>query len=144
MGETTIYGFSNLPTHITKMASNYCSLLFVFLSLFVISTLYEASALGSQDKVGNWIPIPNLKDPEVVKIANFAVMENNKEAKPKTNLTFIDVYKGEKQVVAGLINYRLWISAKDGSITGVGKYLAIVSSMLNKSLKLVSFANISN
>lgn len=65
----------------------------------------------SKQVLPTWRPIQNLKDPEVLRIANFAVTEHNKEA--KTNLTFVAVLKGETIVVAGL-RYKLVISAKDG------------------------------
>lgn len=88
------------------MASNFSSLVIVFLSLLFVA------ALANQNKVlPTWRPIQNLKDPEVLRIANFAVTEHNKEA--KTNLTFVAVLKGETIVVAGL-RYKLVISAKDG------------------------------
>lgn len=108
------YTFSNLLSHYNKrekrkkkkMASNFSSLVIVFLSLLFVA------ALANQNKVlPTWRPIQNLKDPEVLRIANFAVTEHNKEA--KTNLTFVAVLKGETIVVAGL-RYKLVISAKDG------------------------------
>lgn len=128
------------------MASNNSSLLFVFLSLLVVSTVYkEASALESPDhpKHGGWTPIKNLKDPLVIKVAEFAVTEHNEKAKPKTNVTFVDVLRGDKQVVAGL-NFRLWINATDGSVDGKGKYLAIVyyKPWGHESMELLSFSNV--
>lgn len=108
------YTFSNLLSHYNKrekrkkkkMASNFSSLVIVFLSLLFVA------ALANQNKVlPTWRPIQNLKDPEVLRIANFALTEHNKEA--KTNLTFVAVLKGETIVVAGL-RYKLVISAKDG------------------------------
>ncbi|GFP88443.1 cysteine proteinase inhibitor 4 [Phtheirospermum japonicum] len=61
--------------------------------------------------LGGSVPIRNLKDPEVVKAAKFAVTEHNEETNSK--LVFVRVVKGEEQSVEGSL-YRLTISAKDG------------------------------
>ncbi|GFP88442.1 cysteine proteinase inhibitor 4 [Phtheirospermum japonicum] len=61
--------------------------------------------------LGGSVPIRNLKDPEVVKAAKFAVTEHNKQT--NTTLVLVRVVKGEEQTVEGAM-YRLTISAKDG------------------------------
>ncbi|MQM02766.1 hypothetical protein Taro_035539 [Colocasia esculenta] len=61
-------------------------------------------------QVGGYRPIPNIKDPHVQEIAEFAVAEYNKQVGKA--LVFISVVSGEQQVVAGT-NYKLVIEAED-------------------------------
>ncbi|KAL7088544.1 hypothetical protein ACP275_13G133500 [Erythranthe tilingii] len=123
------------------MAPKYLSLLFALASILVI----EASTLGGKTTtLGGWKPIPNLKDPQVVKVANFAVAEHNKEA--KTTLEFVTIVKGEQQVVAGL-KYRLVISAKGAAAAAAApkSYNAeVVSQPWKKLLELLSFEETRN
>ncbi|KAK4439442.1 putative MO25-like protein [Sesamum alatum] len=123
------------------MALKSRSLLFVFFAILMASALNEASPVWKRKAiVGGWRPIDNLKDPEVVEIANFAVTEHNKEA--SAALAFEAVVKGETQVVAGT-NYRLVIAAKDGSAAGSKQYQAVVwDKPWQKFRKLVSFEEI--
>ncbi|KAF5177758.1 Histidine-containing phosphotransfer protein [Thalictrum thalictroides] len=72
--------------------------------------------------VGGWKPIEDIKDPHVQELGKFAVSEHNKEA--KTDLSFNEVVRGDTQVVSGL-NYRLVVTAKDGSLKK-NEYEAIV------------------
>ncbi|KAL8032971.1 hypothetical protein ABFX02_13G132600 [Erythranthe guttata] len=117
------------------MAPKYLSLIFALASILVI----EGSTLGGKGTtLGGWKPIPDLKDPQVVKAANFAVAEHNKEA--KTTLEFVTIVKGEQQVVAGL-RYRLVISAKSSAAAAAPtSYNAeVLSQPWKKLLKLISF-----
>ncbi|KAL0443024.1 UNVERIFIED_CONTAM: putative MO25-like protein [Sesamum latifolium] len=117
------------------MAQKSLALLSVFLAILLASALNEASPV-----VGGWKPIDNLKDPEVVAIANFAVTEHNKQ--DGTALAFESVVKGETQVVAGT-NFRLVIAAKDGSAAGSKQYRALVwDKPWQKFRKLLSFEEI--
>ncbi|KAL7130414.1 hypothetical protein ABFS83_13G132500 [Erythranthe nasuta] len=124
------------------MAPKYLSLLFALASILVI----EASTLGGKaTTLGGWKPIPNLKDPEVVKVANFAVAEHNKEA--KTSLEFVTIVKGEQQVVAGL-KYRLVISTKASGAAAAAAPKSFNAEVLSqpwkKLLKLLSFVESRN
>ncbi|KAL3614952.1 hypothetical protein CASFOL_040613 [Castilleja foliolosa] len=104
----------------------------------------EAAPLGGSEMIiGGWQPIKNLTDPLVVKIANFAVAEHNKQPKA-TKLEFVSVVKGGTQVVAGA-NYRLVISATEsgGKSTKPEYYKTIVFEKLkDKALKLISFEKV--
>ncbi|KAK6123591.1 hypothetical protein DH2020_042666 [Rehmannia glutinosa] len=91
---------------------------------------------------GGWMPIEDLKDPEVVMAAKFAVKEHNKQA--NTTLIFITMVKGERLEVAGWL-FRLVISAKDGRTTKPKNYRAVVWSRVwlkKKPLILDSFKEI--
>ncbi|KAI3456548.1 hypothetical protein Pfo_013211 [Paulownia fortunei] len=123
------------------MAPKSPPLLFVFLSILVVSVPSEASSLPRRGTiVGGWRPIDNPKDPEVVKIAKFAVTEHNKQA--NATLSFVTVVKGESQVVAGM-NYRLVISAKDGGAADPKNYRALVwYKPWQKFIQLLSFEEI--
>ncbi|KAF9623976.1 hypothetical protein IFM89_007419 [Coptis chinensis] len=87
-------------------------ILLLSLIFFQVSTgSFGVSRMG---RVGGWTPIKDIKDPEVQDIGKFAVTEHNKEE--KTELRFVQVVRGESQVVAGF-NYRLILAAVDGSVT---------------------------
>ncbi|CAA0815415.1 Cysteine proteinase inhibitor 5 [Striga hermonthica] len=110
------------------------------LIIAILSFLFASAAEGASGRgalVGGWKSIEDLKDPEVVRIAKFAVAQHNKEA--STNLSFVDVVKGESQVVSGT-NYRLVISAVDGGAGAPRNYTAVVwSKPWEKFVKLISF-----
>lgn len=114
------------------------SLLFI-LSLILVVSFAKETELSI---VGNWRPIHNLKDREVVMAAKFAVMKYNKQV--NRNLTFVAVVKGREQLVKGL-NFQLVISAKDGVAAHPKNYSAFVWSGLwlkaNKFI-LISFKEI--
>ncbi|XP_058732676.1 cysteine proteinase inhibitor 5-like [Vicia villosa] len=103
---------------------------FQFLALLLI---LFASATTSQAIIGGWSPIKNISDPYVIELANFAVVENNKQ-KGET-LKFEKLIKGESQVVVGT-NYRLTLSAKNGWSSN--NYEAVVWD-LKHLRKLTSF-----
>ncbi|KAG6394140.1 hypothetical protein SASPL_144719 [Salvia splendens] len=116
------------------MAPKSLHILLASLSLLAIALTISA-ARGPI--VGGWRPIGNSNAPEIVEIAKFAVSEHNKQA--HASLVFVTVVKGETQVVAG-INYKLQISAKDGSAAAPKTYSAVVySRAAPKSLELTSF-----
>ncbi|KAG8371572.1 hypothetical protein BUALT_Bualt13G0101900 [Buddleja alternifolia] len=115
------------------MAPKPLSLLFV-LSVLVASFSYEASAGGEYQR------IIDLKDPHVVHIGEFAVTEHNNQN--KTTLEFVEIVKGEKQVVAGF-NYKLLIAAKDGATSMPNNYEAVIFEDLQSVLKLKSFKIVS-
>ncbi|GFQ00023.1 cysteine proteinase inhibitor 1 [Phtheirospermum japonicum] len=120
------------------MAPKSISLLFLILSVMAVLSPNEALKGGAV--VGNWRPIENLKDPEVVNIAKFAVAEHNKQA--RTSLSLVDVVKGETQVVAGT-NYRLVVTAKDSAAAQTKNYTAVVWYKPWQHLKqLISFGEI--
>ncbi|WCJ30744.1 Cysteine proteinase inhibitor [Euphorbia peplus] len=84
---------------------------------------------------GRWVPIKDLKDPNVVEIANFAINEHNK--KTNTNLKLETIEKGDSQVVSGM-NYRLLMVVNEGA--SKNKYEAVVWEKARTHLKtLVSF-----
>ncbi|KAK6148247.1 hypothetical protein DH2020_019159 [Rehmannia glutinosa] len=94
------------------------SLIYIFILILIILTPTN----GDKGPVsGSSKPIENLKDPEVVTAAKFAITEHNKKA--NTKLVFVDVVKGEEQIVQGSM-YRLVISAKDGPFKPNSYYLA--------------------
>nr|AFK43152.1 unknown [Medicago truncatula] len=82
----------------------------LFLSVVSVFTVSD----GKDALVGGWTPIKNVKDPQVVEIAKFAVTEYGKQSGSK--LSFVKVIKGETQVVSGT-NYRLVLAAKVVSAT---------------------------
>ncbi|MQM16017.1 hypothetical protein Taro_048970 [Colocasia esculenta] len=86
-------------------------------------------------KVGGYQPIPNIKDPHVQEIAEFAVAEYNKQAGKA--LVFVSVVSGEQQVVTGT-NYKLVIEAEDCSV--IKTYEAVVyDKSWEKVRELTSF-----
>ncbi|CAI9756662.1 unnamed protein product [Fraxinus pennsylvanica] len=112
------------------------AILLIILPILVAS-IQVSTALGGRKGglVGGWRPIENLNDPNVQKIAKYAVQEHNKQAKSK--LQFLSVVKGETQVVSGT-NYKLVISAKNGAVPH--NYQAIVwEKPWEKFRKLTSF-----
>uniref|UniRef100_A0A7N2LIX1 Cystatin domain-containing protein n=1 Tax=Quercus lobata TaxID=97700 RepID=A0A7N2LIX1_QUELO len=62
------------------------------------------------EQLGGWVPIPNINDPHVKEIADFAVKEYNMEK--QANLKLEGIIKGEKQIVDG-VNYGLTLATKD-------------------------------
>ncbi|MQM02930.1 hypothetical protein Taro_035702 [Colocasia esculenta] len=72
-------------------------------------------------QVGSYEPIPDLSDPYIQLIANFAVAQHNCRQTGEA-LVYVRVESGQKQVVAG-INYRLIVVATDA---GVKEYEAVV------------------
>ncbi|KAK9715075.1 hypothetical protein RND81_06G141500 [Saponaria officinalis] len=89
-----------------------------FFILSLLAVIATASAI-----VGSYKPIPDLHDPHVQEIAKYAVSEHNKHTSAARLLEYVEIVKGESQVVAG-INYRLVISAKDGG--GINNFVAVV------------------
>ncbi|MQM15186.1 hypothetical protein Taro_048125 [Colocasia esculenta] len=86
-------------------------------------------------KVGGYQPIPNIKDPHVLEIAEFAVEEYNKQAGKA--LVFVSVVSGDQQVVAGT-NYKLVIEAEDCGV--IKTYEAVVyDKSWEKVRELTSF-----
>ncbi|KAG8365957.1 hypothetical protein BUALT_Bualt17G0026000 [Buddleja alternifolia] len=122
------------------MAPKSRSLLFIFLfSILMVFFSDEASAVlggGKGARVGGWRPIDDLKNPQVVEIAKFAVEEHNKQA--KTSLKFAAVVKGETQTVAGT-NYKLVISAKDGGAAAKNYEAVVWDKPWQKFRQLTSF-----
>ncbi|EYU27692.1 hypothetical protein ABFS82_13G133400 [Erythranthe guttata] len=115
------------------MALKSRSVLFLLLSIMVVSSINEAGATF----FGIWLPIANLKTPEVVQIAKFAVAEHNKEA--KTSLQFVTVVRGETKLAVGK-NYRLVITVKGSGSAQPKNYTAVVwSRPLIKYQQLLTF-----
>lgn len=83
----------------------------------------------------DWTPIPNVKDPHVQEMGNFAVAEYNKQT--GESLKFKGVVSGEMQLVAGM-NYRLILMAKNGGL--IAEYEVVVYECPWENLKeLTSF-----
>ncbi|WCJ43596.1 Cysteine proteinase inhibitor [Euphorbia peplus] len=82
----------------------------------------------------NWIPFKDLKDPDVVEIANFAVNEHNKKANTKFKLETIE--KAESRFFMGM-NYRLLLVVNE--CASKNKYEAIIWEKAVTHLALVSF-----
>lgn len=99
------------------MVPKFCSLLFVTPLILVVSFANQARSTIA----GNWKPIRNLKDPEVVMVAKIEVMEHKKQA--NKILDFIIIVKGEQLIVGISIKYRLVISAKDGIVAHPKNYI---------------------
>ncbi|KAF1882014.1 hypothetical protein Lal_00038657 [Lupinus albus] len=72
-------------------------------------------------RYGGWAAINDINDTHVKEIADFAVIEHNKQS--GDNLKLESIIKGETQVVSGT-NYRLVLTASDGS--AAKKYVAAV------------------
>ncbi|XP_073025250.1 cysteine proteinase inhibitor 1-like [Primulina eburnea] len=114
-------------------------------SFLVIYLILLSSAMlggGKSSSVARWQVISNLKDPEVVEIAKFAVKEYNKRA--ETILALVSVIKGEMQIVNGK-NYRLVIITKDGfkAMTGKSTYRVVVwDKPWKKERRVTSFEKI--
>ncbi|KAJ0929421.1 putative Cystatin domain-containing protein [Helianthus annuus] len=115
--------------HPSKMHNHF---IITFLIMFF---LYKPSAALRDGLHGGWKPIPDVTDPTVVSIGEFAIDEHNKES--HDSLKFSKVIKGEEQVVQGT-NYNLTITAAYG---GAEKnYVALVWDIpWQKFRKLVSF-----
>ncbi|KAL5101246.1 hypothetical protein RYX36_005573 [Vicia faba] len=101
------------------------ALLFLYLSVFC------------EGITGGWNPIENIKDPHVLEIAQFAVTEQQKQSGVK--LSLVEIINGETQIVAG-VNYRLVLTASDGSVTK--KYQAQVVEQPTNTKILTSFTTL--
>ncbi|KAJ8492683.1 hypothetical protein OPV22_014404 [Ensete ventricosum] len=114
----------------------------VLLLLLLIGAVLSASAAASSGKaLGGWTPIKDVNDPHVLEIAQFAVSEHNKQA--NSGLALDKVVKGETQVVSGA-NYRLVLSASDGSGASA-RYEAVVwEKPWEKFRQLTSFKKLVN
>lgn len=74
----------------------------------VLALVAAAATVAHRQQVGGWKKIPNLKDPLVQEIANFAVSEYNKKSQPAVNnFTYSALYTGETQVVVHGIEVNL-------------------------------------
>jgi hypothetical protein len=89
-----------------------------FLLLLLVVLMASAAAWEQWEEfgLGGYSPINDINDPQVTKIANFAVTRYNKRS--ETKLKFEKVIKGESQAV-GLTktNYKLTLSASNGSVS---------------------------
>ncbi|GAB2301034.1 hypothetical protein Dimus_035070 [Dionaea muscipula] len=127
------------PPHRSLNNSFSFSSMLLFL-LLVLFHLHSATAAGGLKPklLGDYRPIKNLRDPHVIEIAKFAVSEHNKQA--HSNLQFIEVVKGEAQIVKGK-NFRLVIEANDGAVSG--DYQAVVHEHVSGNHKsLTSFTKL--
>ncbi|AET04033.2 putative Cystatin domain-containing protein [Medicago truncatula] len=80
--------------------------------VLVLVVLLAFTATKQAIPIGNLSPINNINDPKVIDVANFAVKEyNNRRRKPEEKLRLWKVIKGESQIVADGVNYRLTLSA---------------------------------
>ncbi|XP_074566976.1 multicystatin-like [Curcuma longa] len=91
---------------------------------------------SSKTKVGGWETIINLQDPEVRKVATFAVSEYGKQQGASFEL--VDVFAARRKVVAG-VKYQLVLDVETPS-KSVSKFGALVNQSLKGDLELVSFA----
>ncbi|KAL3627347.1 hypothetical protein CASFOL_028710 [Castilleja foliolosa] len=116
------------------------SSLFIMLSIMMVFFLVANEASHPpfpSPTPGDWQVIDNVNDTSVVNIGKFAVTEHNRET--RKSLRFLNVVKGEMQVVSGT-QYRLVINATDGGTTR--EYSAKVLSQpwnKNNSTQLLSF-----
>lgn len=119
-----------------------CFLALPVLLLVLLGAVLPAPAAESSGKaLGGWTPIKDFNDPHVQEIAQFAVSEHNKQA--NSALALGKVVKGETQVVSGT-NYRLVLSASDGSGASA-KYEAVVwEKPWEKFRQLTSFKKLVN
>jgi predicted ATP-grasp superfamily ATP-dependent carboligase len=98
------------------------SLLFIAITMVVVDvTLADG-----------WIPIKNLENKHVVKIAEFAVKEHNRQA--GSELRLYSIHKGELQVKEGT-DYRLLLAV----IGAGGLHEAVVHESYDYSTVLISF-----
>lgn len=93
---------------------------------------------STKTQVGGWETIINLQDPEVRKVAAFAVSEYGKQQGASYEL--VDVFAVRRKVVAG-IKYQLVLDVKTPS-KSVSKFGALVNQSLKGDLELVSFAQV--
>ncbi|KAF5196131.1 Cysteine proteinase inhibitor [Thalictrum thalictroides] len=125
------------------MVSTQSSFILLLVICFLVSTYAIApspsqSPSASTGLVGGYKPIDNITDPHIHDLGEFAVSEHNNKA--KTSLKFVNVIKGQSQVVAG-INYRLVIAAKKDGIER--NYLAVVYERPGGKIKtLTSFKSL--
>ncbi|KAG6533085.1 hypothetical protein ZIOFF_006946 [Zingiber officinale] len=110
------------------------TLSFLVFFFFFISSQVFASA-NSVNRLGGWKTIVDTQDPNVQKVAKFAVSEYAKQQGQSFEL--VDVVAAQRQVVAGF-NYRLLLEAK-ASTGKVSKYGVLVDESLKGDLKLVAF-----
>ncbi|KAK7331127.1 hypothetical protein VNO77_25341 [Canavalia gladiata] len=109
-----------------------------FENLLLLVILFASMIVRNEAIPGGWTPIKNLKDPHVQQIANFAVIEYDKQS--GANLKLVNVIRGDTQVVAG-ISYRLVLAASNGPSTG--KYQAVVLEKAGlQDKKLISFTSL--
>ncbi|KAL3628202.1 hypothetical protein CASFOL_027248 [Castilleja foliolosa] len=127
-----------------KMTLNFPLSSFIFLLVLVLIPIKGNNCgpiryAADDDLIGSSEPITNLKDPEVLMAAKFAVTKHNKQA--KTSLIYVTLIKGQSQLVSSML-YELVISAKDGSAGKPKLYRAQVWDrvwMKNPRLILDSF-----
>ncbi|KAL3641470.1 hypothetical protein CASFOL_016438 [Castilleja foliolosa] len=122
------------------------SLPFPFVILTISLALYSFQAFASAPgpgpalaPLGDYkVPEPiNPNDPTVIKMANFAVSEQNR--KPGAiKLELVRVVKADIVVFGGL-NYRLVITATEAGVKSPANYVAVVLESNNEPLKLVYF-----
>ncbi|KAF8082346.1 hypothetical protein N665_0831s0009 [Sinapis alba] len=107
--------------------------IFLFLLSFILLPLH----IFASESFGDWGPIRDVKDPQVIKIGQFAVFEYNKQS--KSVLKFMNIVRGEFQIVSG-INYRLVVETNDGSNNVGTMYEAVVLDQpWMKTINLTSF-----
>ncbi|XP_058746721.1 cysteine proteinase inhibitor 1-like [Vicia villosa] len=106
-------------------------------SFVIFVVLFSSLSVFSEGVPGGWSPIENIKDPHVLEIAQFAVTAQQKLSGVK--LSLVEVISGETQVIAG-INFRLVLTAQDGSVTK--KYQAQVVEKDNHAKSLTSFKSL--
>ncbi|GFP99825.1 cysteine proteinase inhibitor 5 [Phtheirospermum japonicum] len=123
----------------SKSLSLPLAILTISVAIYSFLAVASAAALGGRKIPDYWEPIENLTDPSVVRIANFAVAEQNKQPNA-TKLEFVSIIKGERQVVAGFL-YRLVIAATVGGSksTEPNYYFATLYESSEKVLELTSF-----
>ena len=128
-------------THIVVIMSPY-NLVAILALLFPLLT--AAVELGGHSTpVGAWVPLKDINDPQVIKIAKFAVYAYTRQNTYK-NLIFQKVIKGYYQIESGTL-YKLVIRVKDDDVHfPTADFQAIVLSKGSVSKKLVSFTQISN
>ncbi|KAF8084708.1 hypothetical protein N665_0706s0011 [Sinapis alba] len=66
--------------------------------LFLLSIVLLPLHIFASESFGDWGPIRDVKDPHVIKIGQFAVLEYNKQS--KSVLKFMNIVRGELVVEA--------------------------------------------
>ncbi|PAN48952.1 hypothetical protein PAHAL_9G415100 [Panicum hallii] len=79
---------------------------------------------GTGPRVGGWSAIPDVSDPRIQELGEWALGQAKRARLAGEGLRFRRVVRGEQQVVAGM-NYRLYVDAADAAGRSA-PYVAVV------------------
>ncbi|KAF7052566.1 hypothetical protein CFC21_060650 [Triticum aestivum] len=113
----------------------------VLLALLAMTLAVASAVLGDHsERLGEWGPIPNLKDAHIQELGGWAVQHASLAS---NGLRFRRVTRGEQQVVSGM-NYRLFVDAEDDSGKNASYLAEVYEQSWTKTRQLKSFKPAAN